>query len=76
MSKEEILEAINNLNDDDDFISLMTDEEENEALRETYIEQGEKVGKQKIAKEMLIDNVPIDTIVKYTELTKEEINDL
>ena len=55
-------------------------EKENEALRETYIEQGEKSGKlkkkQKIAKEMLIDNVPIDTIVKYTGLTEEEINNL
>ena len=29
-----------------------------------------------IAKQMLKDNVPIDTIMKYTNLTQEEINKL
>ena len=79
---------VNRLNEDLEFVQLMTDEEENEALRKTYInqgyehgiEQGEKSGKLKekreIAKEMLNNKIPIEVIIKCTGLKEEEINEL
>ena len=81
---EKFEKEIHRLNDDDDFIQLMTDEEENEILKNTYIgrgfkqgiKQGEKVGKQKIAKEMLKKGMDISTISEITELTIDEISNL
>ncbi len=43
---------------------------------EQGIEQGSKQEKIEIAKKMLEDEVPLETILKYTNLTKEEIEDL
>ena len=85
---EKFEKEVHRLNDDDDFIQLMTDEEENEILKNTYIgrgfkqgiEQGERVGKQKrnveIAKEMLKKGMDISTISEITELTIDEISNL
>ncbi|ABV79687.1 hypothetical protein [Rickettsia bellii] len=39
-------------------------------------ERGEEKRNIEIAKEMLIDNEPIEKIVKYTKLKKEEIEKL
>ena len=38
--------------------------------------EGSKQEKIEIAKNMLKDNMPIDVIVKYTNLTEEEIENL
>ena len=85
---EKFEKEVYRLNDDEEFFRLMTDEEENESLKNTYIgrgfkqgvEQGEKSGKQKrnieIAKEMVNNNIAIDLIIKCTGLTEEEINNL
>lgn len=45
-----------------------------------YKEEGQKIGKNKkaieIAKEMLLDNEPVEKIMKYSKLTKDEIERL
>lgn len=45
-----------------------------------YKEEGKKIGENKkaieIAKEMLLDNEPIEKIIKYSKLTKDEIEKL
>ncbi len=43
---------------------------------EKGIEQGSKEKAYKMAKNMLKDEIDVDTIMKYTELTKEEIENL
>ena len=40
------------------------------------LEKGSKDNSIKIAKKMLADNVDVKTIIKYTELTEEEIKSL
>lgn len=44
--------------------------------REEYRLEGKTESKVEIAKNMLNDNLPITTIVKYTGLSKEEIEKL
>ena len=44
--------------------------------REIGITEGQKIEKKKIAKLMKQNNCPIDDIVKYTKLTKEEVEKL
>ena len=44
--------------------------------REQYREEGRLEGKTEIVKNMLDDNLPIATIIKYTGLSKEEIEKL
>ena len=41
--------------------------------RQEGIEQGKELEKLKIAKSMLKEDVPMETIIKITELSKEEI---
>lgn len=43
---------------------------------EAGVEEGIEKNKLKIAKAMLKENIPIETIMKITELTKEEIEKL
>lgn len=38
--------------------------------------KGAKENSEKIAKEMLKDNIPIDKIIKFTKLDREEIEKL
>lgn len=48
-----------------------------EEIRKTYYtEKGKEEGRIELAKEMLKDNEPLDKIIKYSKLTKEEIFDL
>ena len=39
-------------------------------------EEGKKEGKKEIAKQMLLDNMPIEKVIKYTGLTEKEIKAL
>ena len=81
---EKLEREITRLNDDNDFIRLMSEEEEIESLRKTHLSEAYNNGKDegileekhKIAKEMLNDNVPIETVAKYTNLSIEKINNL
>jgi len=45
-------------------------------IKRTAFEKGKIKGKIEIAKEMLKDDEPIEKIMRYTGLTKEQINDL
>lgn len=79
--KNELLE----LNSNEEFVSKYTREEELEIMKNTAIdiakeegkEQGINEGKEKakieLAKKMLHNNENIETIMKYTELSKEDI---
>ena len=76
------------MNSDKKFVGLMSEEEEAEKLQKTLISEAKHEGhaegiaegsKQKeieIAKNMIKDNMSIDIIIKYTGLTKEEIEKL
>ena len=79
---------VNRLNNDLEFIQLMTDEEENEALRKTYINQGYDQGVEQgiqqgeknktidIAKNLLKKGIDVQMISDTTRLTVDEINNL
>ena len=62
----------------------MSDEEDKERIYKTRYQEATKQGelqgkteaKQEFVKEMLNDNVDIETICKYTKLSKEEIEEL
>ena len=76
------------MNKDKKFANFMDQEEEAKKLRNTLmaeatmegVEQGIKEGENKrnieIALNMKKDKVDIDTIIKYTNLSKEEIENL
>jgi hypothetical protein len=83
---------VNRLNDDSEFVEFLTNEEEYEIENQSIydhgfnqgmekgIEQGMEQGIEKnkldIAKNLLKMNIPINDIVKATNLTKEQIDDL
>ena len=85
---KEFVKSVKEINNDSDFIEFMSKEEDEEKTRNTYfangIEEGEKHGievgdknaRLETAKNMLNDNLPIDTIIKYTNLSKEDIKKL
>ena len=85
---EKFKSEVNKLNDDEEFFKLMTDEEENEMLKNTYIHYGYKDGikegintgiserNKEIALNMLKENMDIKLISKVTNLSIEEIKDL
>jgi len=81
---EKLERKVISMNKDPEFIEFMSEEEEMEKLQNTLmgyakeegLEQGSKEKEVEIAKNMLKDNVDINTIVKYTSLSKEEIENL
>lgn len=89
---EEYEKALSKLNNDEEFRTLLTEEEDAEncyrsdleLAEEKGIETGIEKGKQEgikqnsinIAKKMLDNNEPIEKIIKYSNLTKEEIENL
>ena len=81
---DKIVNDIDNLNKDNKFHQLFTDEEDRIKLRNGYIEEGiEQVVKQGIeqgkledAKKMLDEKIPIETIIRITGLTKEQIENV
>jgi predicted transposase/invertase (TIGR01784 family) len=64
-----------------EYVFAMLSEQEKLEIREAYyedgyedgMEKGEAKGKAEMAREMLNDGVPLDTIVKYSKLPKDEI---
>ena len=76
---------VNKLNDDSEFIEFLTNEEEYEIENQSIydhgfnegieqgIEQGSINEKKDIAKNLLNMNIPIDSVIKATGLTKEQI---
>ena len=77
---EKFKSEVDNLNSDDKFVKFLSDEKETELLINTYRDEGYDKGtlqeKQKIAREMLNEELPISVISKCTKLSKEEIEAL
>ena len=86
---EEFVKSVKVINNDSDFIEFMSKEEDEEKTRNTYftngreegyingekqgIEVGDKNVRMETAKNMLNDNLPIDTTIKYTGLSKKKL---
>ena len=82
------MEELVKVNEDADFLNFISAEKDNmmiensirdEGIRKGLkegIEKGSEQSKNEIAKNMLKDNVDINLIKKYTNLTEEEINNL
>jgi len=77
---EEFNNKITELNERETFQSAMTYEEDQRLILNTEksisYEEGSKDKQLQIAKTMLDENIPLDTISKCTNLTIDEINDL
>ena len=81
---EKFKEEVENLNEDPLFQDWMTEEEDAIKVRNTLmleaeqlgLERGQKLEKLEIAKNMLSENLKIETISKVTGLTVEEIESL
>ena len=77
---DKIVSDIDNLNKDNKFHQLFTDEEDRIKLRNGYIEegieQGIEQGKLEDAKKMLEEEFPIETIIKITGLTRKQIENI
>ena len=67
--KDEAIE----LNNDDDFVKLMSDEEEERLLKNSYIQEGIEKQTIKLTKNMLKENIDIFQISKITGLSIDEI---
>ena len=75
--KDEAIE----LNNDDDFVKLMSDEEEERLLKNSYIQEGFEQGIEQgieqqtieLTKNMLKENANINFISKITGLSTDEI---
>ena len=63
---------------EDDWEELYYDPEEilKEYSFDKGVEKGIEQGKKEIAKSMLNDNIPIEVIIKHTNLTLEEVNEI
>lgn len=81
---EKFEHEVSKLNKDIEFTQFLTEEEDARKVHNTIMsnakKEGIKIGVTKksyeIAKNMLEDNIDIDTIIKYTGLTQEEIENL
>ena len=73
---DKIVNDIDNLNKDNKFHQLFTDEEDRIKLRKGYIEEGIEQGKLEDAKKMLEENFPIETIMRITGLTRKQIESI
>ena len=76
------MNEVKRVNEDPEFREFISAEEDNrkiensikKELREDGIKEGQKEEKIEIAKNMLNDGVPIESISKYTGLTEDEVN--
>ena len=85
---EKYKEKIEKLNEDPEFIEVVSKEKDAEMVHNTLIKEGYEQGMSQgleqgissrnieIAKNMLKDNIDISIISKYTGLSKEEIEEL
>ena len=77
---ERYKEKIEKLNEDPEFIEVVSKEKDAEMVHNTLIKEGYEQGstneKYEIAKNLLDNNVSIDIIIKSTGLSKEEIEEL
>ena len=85
---EKYKEKIEKLNEDPEFIEVVSKEKDAEMVHNTLIKEGYEQGiedgisqgsvneKYEIAKNLLDNNVSIDVIIKSTGLSKEKIEEL
>ena len=77
-------DELTKLNDNDEFQSWMTYEEDQQMILNTEkkmsynegLEKGQNDSKLEIAKKMLNDNIPVNKIMTFTDLSKDEILNL
>ena len=73
---EKYKEKIEKLNEDPEFIEVVSKEKDAEMFHNTLIKEGATNEKYEIAKNLLDNNVSIDIIIKSTGLSKERIEEL
>ena len=73
---EKYKEKIEKLNEDPEFIEVVSKEKDAEMFHNTLIKEGATNEKYEIAKNLLDNNVSIDIFIKSTGLSKEEIEEL
>ena len=74
------METLEEVNKDPEFREYMSAEEDARKMENSHLDEAMNKGMEKrnleIAKNMLNDGVPIESISKYTGLTEKEINTL
>ena len=70
------MNEVKKVNEDPEFFSYMTKEEDEEKRRTTEIKEAKKERNIEVAKNMLLENVSLEIIQKVTELSKEQILNL
>ena len=74
------MNEVKKVNEDPEFFSYMTKEEDEEKCHNTEIKEATEAGKKEayenIAKEMLKSNMPMKDIIKISKLSEEEILNL
>ena len=71
------MNGVKKVNEDSEFFSYMTKEEDEEKCHNTELKEANETGKKEekiiVAKNMLLENVSLEIIQKVTELSEEEI---
>ncbi|MBD9074798.1 hypothetical protein EGP91_02175, partial [bacterium] len=71
------MNEVKKVNEDPEFFSYMTKEEDEEKCHNTELKEANEAGKKEekiiVAKNMLLENVSLEIIQKVTELSEEEI---
>ena len=70
------MKKLEEVNEDPEFREFISAEEDNLKIENSIKREAIEQEKQEIAKSMLEDNIPIEQIAKYTNLSKEEIENL
>ena len=73
---EKYKEKIEKLNEDPEFIEVVSKEKDAEMVYNSLITEGYEQGTIEIAKNLLANNVSIDIIIKSTGLSKEKLEEL
>ena len=76
LEKEDTIKAIEKISKEGSEIIMTLAEQWIEEGIEKGIEKGMAEGMKTIAKNMILENEPIDKIMKYTKLTKEELENI
>lgn len=70
------MKKLEEVNEDPEFREFISAEEDNLKIENSIKREAIEQERQEIAKSMLEDNIPIEQIAKYTNLSKEEIENL
>ncbi len=70
------MNEVKKVNEDPEFFSYMTKEEDEEKRRTTEIKEAKKERNIEVAEIMLKKHIPMKDIIEITELTEEELKKL